>query len=95
MHKIRSLVDRLEEELLFTTQEIKRNGHIGDRPPGASSLTFPGLSAEVLIANPPQLVISIGSACSSGEIEPADLLLTMGMTREEADKTPLVANDRS
>lgn len=81
------LRDRLENEILARVEGAWRNGVINGRLPGNSSLTFPGIDAEALIVNTPDLAISTGSACISGAPEPSHVLLAIGLTRENADST--------
>lgn len=85
--RIARLRDRLENGLLAHVGDARRNGALDNRLPSNSSLTFPGIDAEALIANVPDLAISTGSACNSGALEPSHVLLAIGHTREEADST--------
>ncbi len=81
------LRDHLESEILANVESAWRNGAPDERLPGNSSLTFPGIDAEALIVNTPDLAISTGSACTSGAPEPSHVLIAIGRTREEADST--------
>ena len=81
-----SLRDYLEKELIERV-ELSINGSLDNRLPNNSSLTFPGLDAEALIVNMPEIAISTGSACNSGALEPSHVLQAIGMNREEADST--------
>lgn len=85
--RIAALRDRLEGALLEADSSIKRNGAPNNRLPGNSSLTFPGIDAESLILNSPDLAISSGSACTSGAPEPSHVLLAIGLDRKEARST--------
>ena len=85
--QIAALRDRLENQLLQGIEGLGRNGSVQQRLPGNSSLTFPGVDAEALIANVPQLALSTGSACTSGAIEPSHVLLAIGLSREQAYST--------
>lgn len=82
-----TLRDKLEESLLSELENIRRNGALDRRLPGNSSLTFPGIDAEALIVNTPDLAISTGSACTSGAPEPSHVLLAIGLSRQEAYST--------
>jgi cysteine desulfurase len=84
---VRALRDRFEELLLKAVPGISRNGAVDWRLPGNSSLTFPGLDAEAILANSPQLALSTGSACTSGAPEPSYVLLAIGLSREQAYST--------
>ena len=59
----------------------------GTKLPGTTSITFPGVPADVLIANVPEVCFSNGSACTSGAVAPSHVLLAMGLSREYADCT--------
>jgi cysteine desulfurase len=60
------------------------NGSSATRIPGNLNLTFPGTSAQELMAPSPELCVSTGSACSSAEIEPSYVLRALGMSDIEA-----------
>jgi len=79
--------DRLEEIICTRCNGVTRNGALGRRLPGSSSLTFEGVDAEALIANAPELAISSSSACNAGAPEPSHVLLAIGLTREQAYRT--------
>jgi cysteine desulfurase len=92
--RIAVLRDRFEEAILEAAPTVKRNGNLGYRLPGNSSLTFPGIDAEALIVNAPELAISTGSACTSGAPEPSHVLLALGLGRDEASSTVRVGVGR-
>ncbi len=54
-----------------------------------TNLIFPGIEGEVLLMNLDLqgIAVSLGSACSSGSIEPSRVLLNMGLTKEEASSS--------
>ena len=81
--RITNLRDKLEVELA-RQHDVTFNGAIDDRLPGNSNITLPGLDAEALIINMPYLAISTGSACTSGAPEPSQILMAIGLSREEA-----------
>lgn len=85
--RIRCLRDRLEAELHASIPAMRVNGDLEARLPGNSSVTFPGIDAEAIIANLPDVALSTGSACTSGALEPSHVLTAVGMTREEAYQT--------
>lgn len=78
------LRDEFEGQLLQSLPNVRRNGDLDHRLPNNSSLTFPGIDAEALLANAPELAISTGSACTSGALEPSYVLQAIGLSREEA-----------
>lgn len=82
--EIRALRDRLEVEILAALPGTRRNGHLQQRLPGVSSLTFPGLPADAMLAAMPAVAASEGSACTAGALEPSKVLLAMGLSRDDA-----------
>lgn len=82
--RVSALRDRLENEVLTRVEGAWRNGPLKGRLPGNSSLTFPGIDAEALLINVPDLAISTGSACTAGASEPSHVLLAIGLSREDA-----------
>lgn len=85
--RVASLRDRLETHLTTAIPGLQINGNFANRLPGNSSLTFPAVEADALIANLPGLALSTGSACTSGAIEPSHVLTAIGLSREAADAT--------
>ena len=49
------------------------------RLPGSLNLSFPGISAPVLIEACPRIAISTGSACTSTAVEPSYVLRALGL----------------
>lgn len=68
-------------------EKMHINGAIESRLPNNSSLLFRGVDAETLLLNVPQLSLSLGSACTSGALEPSYVLTAIGLSREEAYQT--------
>jgi len=85
--RISRLRDAFENRLLSLIPGLQRNGNLDHRLPHNSSLTFPHVDAEALIANLPELVLSTGSACTSGALEPSYVLRAIGLSREAAHRT--------
>jgi len=94
MQGIRSLRDKLEQELIAQIPSPKINGSFAKRLPNTSSLTFSGINADVLILNAPQIMIGTGSACTSGAIEPSHVLTAIGLDRQDAASTVRVSLGR-
>jgi cysteine desulfurase len=61
-----ALRDTFEQILQAAIPSLQINGDTAHRLPGASNLSFPSIEAEALLAHLPQLMLSTGSACSSG-----------------------------
>jgi cysteine desulfurase len=87
MAEIARLRNLLEERLLAAVPGARINGNLTSRLPGTSSITFPGVPADALIANVPEVCVSTGSACTSGAVAPSHVLLAMGLSRDEAECT--------
>ncbi|MFF8284806.1 cysteine desulfurase family protein [Streptomyces albus] len=85
--RIGELRDRLETSLLVRVGDCEINGRRLARLPGVTSITFPGLPADAVLAAMPHVAASDGSACSSGAPSPSHVLLAMGRSREDADST--------
>jgi cysteine desulfurase len=85
--RLAALRDDFEAAVISAIPEAHRNGNIASRLPHNSSLTFPGIEADALLARLPQLALSTGSACDSGTIEPSATLLAIGLSRDDARAT--------
>lgn len=86
---VRNLRDRFENSLMekFPFACINASGQ--SRVANTSSVTFGGIDGESLFFQLDMrgICVSMGSACSSGGIEPSHVLLAMGRSREEARST--------
>ncbi len=92
--RLRSLRDTLEKKLLASVPMLKINGAVENRLPNTSSLTFPGIDADALILNAPEIMIGTGSACTSGAVEPSHVLTAIGLSRDDAASTIRVSSGR-
>jgi len=79
--------DSLESQVRAHWPSVKINGNRKSRLPHNSSLTFPGLEADALLANLPDIMLSTGSACQSGALEPSQVLQAIGLSVSEAGCT--------
>ena len=75
---------RMLEILSNSINDLKVNGSNTSRIEGNLNIMIPGIDAEVLINNMPEIAISTGSACASGFVERSHVLQSMGMSDEEA-----------
>lgn len=86
--RLARLRDRLEEGLFSLGNGIRRNGPAdeGLRAPHIANLRFSGIPGEKILLSLGRegIAVSMGSACSSGSMEPSHVLLAMGLSREEA-----------
>ncbi len=78
------LRDRLVAELEARVEGVSQNGDTARRLPNTANLRFAGADAEAVMANMDPVAVSIGSACSTGSIEPSAVLLAMGLSHEAA-----------
>ncbi|MFF9070107.1 cysteine desulfurase family protein [Streptomyces sp. NPDC014891] len=85
--RVTALRDALEASLVAAVADCRINGARVPRLPGVTSVTFPGLPADAILAAMPQVAASDGSACSSGAPSPSHVLLAMGHSRDDADST--------
>ena len=74
-----SFLSLLKDEI----QDIKINGTLDKRIEGNLNICIPGVSAEALINNMPDLAISTGSACTSGFVEKSHVLSSMAINGED------------
>ncbi len=86
---VRELRDHLEAELLGQFDGAVINGAAVERLPNTSSVTFPGVDAEVLTAllSDREIYVSTGSACKSSAPTPSHVLLAMGLAYSDAAAT--------
>jgi cysteine desulfurase len=85
--RIESLRNRLEEGLLNAIKPLNIQSRSAARLPNTSSLTFPGIDADALLLNLPNVMMGTGSACNSGAIEPSHVLQAIGISRADAFST--------
>ena len=83
--KLRTLREHLENELTTRLEEVIINGSKAARLPHISNLSFRFIEAEALMSTfQRRLAMSTGSACSSADLEPSHVLLSMGLSKEDA-----------
>ena len=80
---IKYLRDSFLSLLKNEIQDIKINGTLDKRIEGNLNICIPGVSAEALINNMPDLAISTGSACTSGFVEKSHVLSSMAINGED------------
>jgi len=82
MPRIRQLRDRLEAGLMSNGWVL--NGHPVQRLPNTLNMSKTGLDGEMILARTPAIAASTGAACHAGRTEPSSVLLSMGISREQA-----------
>ena len=85
--RIAALRDRLLAGLSAHIAGIRLNGDPVRRIAGNLNLTFPGATAQHLMAASPDLCVSTGSACSSAEVEPSYVLRALGLADDAAARS--------
>jgi len=78
------LRDRFEKDLQSELSNISVNGGLADRLPQTSNICFKGIRTDKLLRELRGVAASPGSACSSGSAEPSRVLLSMGLSNEDA-----------
>ncbi len=86
--KQKNLRELFEKIIIGKIPDAQLNGS-GLRNANTSNLYFPGIDAEILLMKLDQLGIaaSMGSACSSGGLEPSHVLLSMGYDVERVNSS--------
>ena len=82
--RVGALRDRLVTELKAKLAGVRQNGDTERRLPNTANLHFEGADSEAVMTNMDPVAVSAGSACSSGAIEPSEVLLAMGLSRDAA-----------
>jgi len=79
--RIRSMRDRLENELLALIPNGRINGGKAERLPNTASIAFEFVEGEaiLLLLSEHGICASSGSACTSGSLEPSHVLRAMGV----------------
>lgn len=82
------LRNRFEEILLKQLSDVFING-TGIRLPNISNLYIKDLDAEdiVIQLDSHRIIVSMGSACSSGNLEPSQVLINMGYSHRRANQS--------
>lgn len=85
--RIAELRDQLTESLKSRLSGVHDVGDVTRRLPNTANVQFEGADAEAVVANMDPVAASTGSACSSGALEPSDVLLAMGIPRDAASES--------
>ncbi len=78
------LRERLRMGLLEALDDVQVNGSLHHRLPGNLNVSFAGVEAADLLASLPDVALSEGSACGTGQAAPSHVLSAMRVTREQA-----------
>ena len=74
--------DALTASLKSELSNVCVVGDVRRRLPNTANIRFEGADAEAVVTNMDPVAVSTGSACSSGSIEPSEVLLAMGIPRD-------------
>lgn len=79
--RVKALRDKLENGLLNSIPNSMLNGHIEDRLPNTTNISFEYVEGEAILLHLDRFGIcaSSGSACTSGSLEPSHVLRAMGV----------------
>lgn len=92
--RIRTLRDRFLSAITGALPGVRRNGHPTECLPGTLSLSFEGVDGAALIVSLPDLALSTGSACTTGNAEPSYVLRAIGVPDRLAFSTVRVGLGR-
>ena len=84
--QIKNLRDNLWQQIQNKIQNVKLNGDLDRRAPNNLNISFSGVEGEAMLLglDLESIAISTGSACSSGSLEPSHVLMSIGLTHEQA-----------
>lgn len=84
--RLQRLRDRLIRGILERVPDARLTGHPSERLPHHASFAFKGINGEELLLalDVEGIAASTGSACTSGRVEPSEVLLAMGLPHEWA-----------
>lgn len=84
--RLAALRDRLVDGVLAAVPEVECLGHPTQRLPGSAAFTVRYVEGEAMLLRLDQagIMVSSGSACASGSLEPSHVILALGYRPEEA-----------
>lgn len=87
--RLRELSNLMEKRILSEIPQVKLTGGLGERLPNTSSFVIEDVDGETLLMSLDLsgFAVSTGAACSSGSPEPSPVLLSMGLSRAEAQSS--------
>lgn len=89
MQEMETLRDEMEKQILAEIPDVLVTAAESPRLPNTSSLVIKGADGETMLMSLDikGYAVSTGAACSSGNPEPSPVLLSMGLSREEAQNS--------
>ncbi len=80
--RVQKLRDRLQEQIFSSIEGVQLNGCPTNRHPGNLNIAIPNVSGEDIIGALPNIIISTGSACTSGSSKPSHVIASLGVSKE-------------
>jgi cysteine desulfurase len=79
--RVRALRDKLEKKLLADCAGAKLNGHVTNRLPNTTNISFENIEGEAVLLHLDEagIAASSGSACTTGSLEPSHVMMAMGI----------------
>lgn len=85
--RVGALRDRLWERLRTELADVVLNGALEHRLANNLNVSFPGVEAEDLLREMPEVACSTGAACSSASLEPSHVITAMGLSEVRAQSS--------
>ena len=82
--RLSSLSLRFKNALESKVDDLRFNGDEDQRIPGNLNVTYKGISGADLMKAAPKLALSMGSACTSADLDPSYVLKAIGHSDDEA-----------
>ncbi len=85
-NRLKELSDKLIDGIIEKIPNVKLNGHRTKRLPGNINFSFEFIEGEslLLLLDMKGICASSGSACTSGQLDPSHVLLSIGLPHEKA-----------
>jgi cysteine desulfurase len=85
--RVGGLRDRLWERIRTELEGVALNGPMEHRLANNLNVSFPGVEAEDLLREMPEVACSTGAACSSASLEPSHVITAMGLGEARAQSS--------
>jgi cysteine desulfurase len=82
--RIRNLRDELWQRLRAAIPDLALNGDPENRLPNTLSIRFPKVNGALVLAAAREVAASTGSACHSGELQPPEVVMQLGVDATSA-----------
>ena len=82
VQNLRYLRDEFVGEIQTELPNVRFNGSIDNCLPNTANLWFPGIDANTLLSELPDVAASAGAACHANDVEPSHVLKAMGFSTE-------------